>query len=59
MAINPRRTILSLIGAGMMSTVTGACASAGPDTKLRHGLEIEVDKSVGRRRTSGTLTAMN
>lgn len=47
MALNLRRSILRLIGGGMMSVLAG-CAVAGPNSKVLHELQIEVNKSVGR-----------
>lgn len=41
-----RRMVMGLLGAGLMSVLEG-CA-AGPNAKVRHGLQIEVHKSVGR-----------
>jgi len=47
MTANRRRIMLGLLGAGLMSVLDG-CAATGSNAKIRHGLEIEVDKSVGR-----------
>jgi hypothetical protein len=44
-----RRMVMCLLGAGLMSVLDGcAAAAAGSNAKVRHKLEIEVDKSVGR-----------
>jgi len=43
---NRRRIVGGLLGAGLMSMLNG-CAAAGANAKVRHGLEIEVHKSVG------------
>lgn len=43
---NRRQIMFGLLGVGMMSVLSG-CAAAGANAKVRHGLEIEVDKSVG------------
>jgi hypothetical protein len=42
-----RAVLLSLCGIWLAGAFVG-CASGGPNQKVRHGLEIEVDKSVGR-----------
>jgi hypothetical protein len=46
MELNLRRSILGLIGAGTISLLTGF-AMAEPNSKVYHGLQIEVNKSVG------------
>lgn len=47
MAANRRPILLVLVCVALMSVLDG-CAAVGPNVKVRHGLEIEVDKSVGR-----------
>ena len=47
MVRNRRPILLGLVGAGLMRVLDG-CAAAGPNAKVYHGLQIEVDKSVGR-----------
>lgn len=43
---NRRGIMLGLLGMGLMSVLDG-CSAAGPSAKVYHGLEIEVNKSVG------------
>lgn len=44
MALNLRRSMLELIGAGIISAILG-CASAEPSAKVYHRLQIEVHKT--------------
>jgi len=42
-----RKFVMSLLGMWLVGVYAG-CTAVGPNEKVRHGLEIEVDKSVGR-----------